>query len=57
MHTETLTELTFEDLGSAPAIGEQQPESGLAAARGVILGCFLGGVIWAVIGCFLSALI
>ena len=55
MHTETLTNLTVEDLGWDSAIGEKHAKSSLAAARGIITGCIFGGVIWAAIGYFLFA--
>lgn len=50
MHTETLTNVTFEDLSLDPAADPRRPESGLDASRGILLACCLGSIVWSVIG-------
>lgn len=50
MYTETLTELTFEDLGLDAAADKELPEADLDAARGIALAVVLGSAVWSIIG-------
>jgi len=50
MYTETVTDLTFEDLSLDSSARQKHPESGLDAPRGIILAVFLGSAAWSLIG-------